>query len=268
MQNKVIPCFYPPRTSLLRQAEIWIYLLVIIPLSSCHKSYTAGLDTTTQYTIGKGTDTISDLPMLQLISAYRDSLNKTMQLTLVHSKTAMTKELPEGNLGNYCADACFRIAVKICKEERLPTPDFLFLNNGGLRAALPAGNITTGHVFELMPFENELVMIRLNRLETDSLLRIIASKGGAPVSGFRMRISEGTPAGISFNNVDAAAKEELDIITSDYLAAGNDGYTFLKTKSPSKLNIKVRDALIKDLQEHGRVNDTLNILKDGRITRL
>jgi 2',3'-cyclic-nucleotide 2'-phosphodiesterase (5'-nucleotidase family) len=35
------------------------------------------------------------------------------------------------------------------------------LNNGGLRAILPLGNVTTRTAFQIMPFENTMVVIAL-----------------------------------------------------------------------------------------------------------
>ena len=41
--------------------------------------------------------------------------------------------------------------------------DFCLLNNGGLRTSLPQGNITRRKIFELMPFENELVVVTISK---------------------------------------------------------------------------------------------------------
>jgi 2',3'-cyclic-nucleotide 2'-phosphodiesterase (5'-nucleotidase family) len=35
------------------------------------------------------------------------------------------------------------------------------LNNGGIRAILPLGNVTTRTAFQIMPFENTMVVIAL-----------------------------------------------------------------------------------------------------------
>lgn len=267
MRNKAIRFFSALRSQHLQFMEMLTFLMIVLAFTSCRSQIKYGVGNMHQYTVGKGNDTISDLMIQQLISVYHDSLSKSMLQNLAFSKTAMTKDIPEGNLGNYCADACFRVATKLCREKQLPKADFLFLNNGGLRSSLPAGYITIGHVYELMPFENELVMVKLNRKETDSLLTIIASKGGAPISGIRLNIPAGAPVGFSLTNSSASDKEEYYVITSDYLASGNDGFKFLQAKTPYRLNIKVRDALIADLTEFGHRNDTLNILKDGRISK-
>ncbi len=57
----------------------------------------------------------------------------------------------ESTLGDLVADA-MRAEAKA---------DMAFTNSGGLRADLPAGTITRGSVYEVIPFDNTLVMVRL-----------------------------------------------------------------------------------------------------------
>ena len=44
------------------------------------------------------------------------------------------------------------------KQNLKVKPDASYVNYGGLRASLPQGKITVERIFELMPFENEIVM--------------------------------------------------------------------------------------------------------------
>lgn len=267
MQNKVHTRVHPLLAG--KHNGVWLtgILLCLLVWAGCRANYTVGVSDTRQYTIGKGDDTARAPDLEQLLTSYRDSLNRSMLEPLAWSRVPMTRELPEGNLGNFCADACFKKAAEQCRILQLPEPDFVFLNHGGLRASLPMGNITTGNVFELMPFENELVALRISRQITDSVLDIIASKGGAPVSGLMMNIRNGKAEHKQWLNNSTASTDTLTVITSDYLATGNDGYEVLKNTPFIRLNLKVRDALLEDLREHGQRNDTLNIRKDGRIQR-
>ena len=175
-----------------------------------------------------------------------------MNFPLVYATQALTKELPEGNLGNYCADASLRQAIIKCNQLNLEQPDFCFLNHGGLRSSLPQGIITVGNVFELMPFENELVYLKVSSATVDSILNWIAIKGGAPIIQNQVKKNE----------------IQYKIITSDYLANGGDGLYFLKQEKPISLGIKVRDAFIQDLQNIGSRKDSLSVQKDGRLIKI
>ncbi|MBK7965988.1 MAG: 5'-nucleotidase C-terminal domain-containing protein [Bacteroidetes bacterium] len=191
-----------------------------------------------------------------------------MNSVLVYSAQSLTKELPEGNLGNYCADASLRQAFVKCTEMKLNAPDFCFLNHGGLRASLPKGKITIGNIFELMPFENELVYMEVSSSTVDSILNWIAIKGGAPISGIKFQLNNKKVEQIKIQNQPIEKEKKYKIITSDYLAHGGDGLFFLKQESPIALGIKVRDAFINDLQQMGSRNDTLTIHKDGRLIKI
>lgn len=242
-----------------------LFLLTGIFISSCQPKYIATSQESKQYIFSPQKDSAQDLNMLQLTQPYRDSLARSMNRIIANVITPLTKELPEGNLGNFCADGCQRVATLKCIEKKLPLPDFLFLNHGGLRASIPAGEITVGNIYEVMPFENELVMIRLTKNQVDTLLNFIAKKGGAPVSGIRFKIENEQATQVVFSRSNDKNQSSYTVITSDYLANGGDGFEFLKAVEKTNLDIKVRDALIQDFSEFGRRNELLNIMKDGRI---
>jgi 2',3'-cyclic-nucleotide 2'-phosphodiesterase (5'-nucleotidase family) len=234
-------------------------------ISSCQPKYIATSQESKQYIFSPQKDSAQDLNMLQLTQPYRDSLARSMNRIIANVITPLTKELPEGNLGNFCADGCMRVATLKCIEKKLPLPDFIFLNHGGLRASIPAGEITVGNIYEVMPFENELVMIRLTKNQVDTLLNFIAKKGGAPVSGIRFKIENEQAMQVVFSRSNDKDQSSYTVITSDYLANGGDGFEFLKAVQKTNLDIKVRDALIQDFSEFGKRNEPINMMKDGRI---
>jgi 2',3'-cyclic-nucleotide 2'-phosphodiesterase (5'-nucleotidase family) len=242
-----------------------LFLLTGIFISSCQPKYIATSQESKQYIFSPQKDSAQDLNMLQLTQPYRDSLARSMNRIIANVTTPLTKELPEGNLGNFCADGCMRVATLKCIEKKLSLPDFLFLNHGGLRASIPAGEITVGNIYEVMPFENELVMMRLTKNQVDTLLNFIAKKGGAPVSGIRFKIENEQATQVVFSRSNDKDQLSYTVITSDYLANGGDGFEFLKAVQKTNLDIKVRDALIQDFSEFGKRNEPLNIMKDGRI---
>ncbi len=238
-------------------------------LPACSKKNLSYSSQNRQYIFSKEAFHESDSSGLSFINLYRDSLQKNMNTVLAHSRYYMTKELPEGVLGNYCADACLREVNRVCQEKGYPAPQLLLLNHGGLRASLPAGNITTGNVYEVMPFENELVLITISAYDLDSLVQYIASKGGAPVSGIRFNIRNKKGEDILIQGKNIRPDQEYHVATSDYMANGGDGFVIFKKYPERKsLSLKVRDALINDLKLHGMGKDTLSITKDGRITKI
>jgi 2',3'-cyclic-nucleotide 2'-phosphodiesterase (5'-nucleotidase family) len=200
---------------------------------------------------------------------YRDSLRKTMDQVIGKTAFALSKELPESPLGNFCADACLKQATQLSKEAGIEAPDICILNQGGLRASLPFGEITLGNIYELMPFDNELMIITLDQNGLDSLLDFIAQKGGAPVGGFRMTIENEKSRDFSLLRPQSETTGKYRVLTSDFLANGGDSYPALYlSKDRFWLGLKVRDALILEVKETYQKNQSINTQKDGRIRKL
>lgn len=197
-----------------------------------------------------------------IILPYKKKLENEMNTVLVYSEGEFTKAIPEGSLGNLVADIALHTARQITEA------DFCLLNNGGLRTILPKGGITKGKIFELMPFENELVVVSLSAKKTSELFEYIAGKGGQPVSGISMTINKDkTAKNIRINNEPIHAEKKYNIVTTDYLANGGDQMSFFREPlSIQYLNIKLRDAIIHFLIEENKKERTIAPYTDNRIT--
>ena len=103
------------------------------------------------------------------VKPYRDALSASMNEVLNNSDVEMMTGIPEGSLGNFSSDLTLEVGNKYYKKGYGKIADFVLLNNGGLRTSLPKGEITRKKIFELMPFENELVVITLSREKTVEL---------------------------------------------------------------------------------------------------
>ncbi|MFN8316800.1 MAG: 5'-nucleotidase [Chitinophagales bacterium] len=110
------------------------------------------------------------------------------------------------------------------------------INLGGIRQPqLPAGNVTLGNIFELMPFDNMIVLLVLDGKTTKQFLDIMAASGGLPISGVRYTISNETATAISFNGVPFDENKTYTLAISDYLANGGDKLDFLKNSNNNLL---------------------------------
>lgn len=193
-----------------------------------------------------------------LIRPYREPMQASMAETLCYSSAAAVKGLPESTLGNVITD----LLRNEITHQGLKA-DLCFLNTGGLRVEWPMGAITRNHVFELMPFENDLVMVRMNRNQVDTLLSGVAAKGGAPLSGVRLELS-----GNTVQRWSVPAKPDAEtywLLTSDYLLNGGDKYK-IRHEELIRLNLKVRDGIQKALVQVNKRGETLNPTLDGRTT--
>ncbi len=199
------------------------------------------------------------------IAPYRDSLKAQMNRVIGISKEVLTKNTPEGTLGNFVADLSLSTAKKQAEKYHLPSPDFCVMNNGGLRVALPKGEITVGKIFELMPFENELVEVELPPQQMKELFNYIAEKNGVPVSGIRLTYQNKKLVKAEINNMPWDSTKTYLVCTSDYLASGGDHMSFFINQKQLNLNIKLRDAIIQHIEALHQKNKVIEPVLDKRI---
>lgn len=188
------------------------------------------------------------------------------QMAVVVGFTAleMDKAKPEGLLGN----AVSKLLLDYAKDELGVGADLCIMNNGGLRTPLPKGAITKGKIFELMPFDNMLVVVDLPYAELPNLAKHILNKGGEPFCGFEkvQLIQEGNEAKFSFASDMYAKRSHIKILTSDYLANGGDGYEVLtKATQRTELNVLIRDALIFGFQTYSSESKPLEAKIEGKV---
>jgi 2',3'-cyclic-nucleotide 2'-phosphodiesterase (5'-nucleotidase family) len=220
---------------------------------------------TQQYALGK-TSAI-DSSVYQTILPYSQKVNSIMDSVIGQSETAMEKRQPESKLGDFVTDAILYEANKICNTNNQPKVDFAFVNNGGLRSALPFGDITVGNIFSLMPFENEMTVLTLNGITTKQLVEFIIDKGGIPVSNIKIVIQNKKAIEVKINGADFDSTKTYRVVTSDYLANGGDKLTFLsQALNKENLNMKLRDALLIRIKEITASGKKINPKIEGRIT--
>ncbi len=216
--------------------------------------------------LNRNADDHVDSNIVRTIAPYKNVVDKEMSEVLVQSKKALSKAEPEGELGNLVADIILdRANNKYHPSDNIPI-DICVLNNGGLRVSLPQGTISKGNIFELMPFENEMVVVTLSGEKMRTLANFIAAKNGMPVSGLKMGIKDKEATHIMINGIALDPAGTYKVVTSDYLAGGGDKMDFFKDASKTEaLNYKLRDALIDYMKEAGKAGKMLDANLEGRV---
>ncbi|MCX7951049.1 MAG: 5'-nucleotidase C-terminal domain-containing protein, partial [Clostridiales bacterium] len=148
--------------------------------------------------------------------------------------------------------------------------DVAFQNNGGIRIDIPAGDITVGTIFYLMPFDNTLVKLQMTKAQLKEVLEqaFMDNGKGIQVSGLKVRYNPTRPSGnrvvdiVREDGKAIADTEKLVVVTNDFMATGGDGFTaFLSAGGADPKNntfILVRDALIEAVKETGKIETTMN----------
>ena len=171
----------------------------------------------------------ADTAMLRFLEPYAGVLRRSMDDSLGWLPQPLQKGLPDGTLGNFMADSYLRMA-----QRRFDSGvQVAFINHGGIRLnAIASGRLRRGTVYEAMPFDNELVLLRITGLQLQGYLDHIASEGGGGVAGLRMTIRDGKAIDVRVQGrpLDAAAS---------YLMANSD-YTVLSGSYAGLRGIPIR----------------------------
>lgn len=185
-----------------------------------------------------------------LIQPYKDSLSVEMNVVIAEATSDFIVERPGSNLGNWVADAIF---VNQTRSVRLSDPVFVLLNTGGLRASLNKGPITIGDVFKLMPFDNELVWVKLPMSALPEIQAYLIKSGGEPIANAQLE------KGVLKLNGGKEGATHFWVITSDYLKNGGDKMTFFSKAEDVMLTGKViRNCLIDEAKLQGvLIEDTV-----------
>ena len=129
-------------------------------------------------------------------------------------------------LGNLIADA-YRAAAGT---------DVALVNNGGIRADLPAGPVTWGEVFAVEPFQNFVVRLKVSGAVLRKTLdhAVGAADARAHLSGVVARVDPSAPAGQRVVGLTLAdGRPVLDtarytFAVPDFVAAGGSGFSMLR----------------------------------------
>ncbi len=207
-----------------------------------------------------------DSAALILIKPYKEKMDALMDGILAYSDQIMLKDNPEGVLNNFVADLVLQKANEFYKPQDEMKIDLCLLNNGGMRGALPKGAITLKNIYELMPFENTIVIITLSGDKALQMFNYIAKAGGEPISGFTMGIKDTTAVNIFINGKPFDISKNYKVVTSDYSANGGDRMIFFNNPVKREdLTLKLRDAIIEYVKAENTKSNTLKAKLDKRI---
>ena len=207
--------------------------------------------------------TLQNPSMHALVKPYQQELEDKMNEVIAICDTPMPrlKTEPETLLGNFAAD----LVYKYGKNKDLNI-DMCILNFGGLRTSLPKGKITVGKIFELMPFENELVLVELSHEKMLELGSYLAQKGGQPISNASITIKDTNTFSLKIKGEELIPDKTYRVITTDYLANGGDKMYFLQNPiSYTLLDIKLRDVIIEHCRNLTQKNEHLTSSIQNRV---
>jgi len=202
------------------------------------------------------------------VKPYRKKINNEMNKALAYSPKAMFKSEAKLNtsIGNLMADAVLELGNPILSQRENLKIDAVLLNYGGIRGGINKGEVTTRTAYNIMPFENEIVVAKLDSLRFKQLITyLVEAKRAHPIAGLNLTLQ----ANGQLQSVEVNGKPLNQafyyVATSDYLVKGGDHMVFFtKADTVYNLNYKLRNLLIDYFEQQ----DTLSTKVDSRFTQL
>jgi 2',3'-cyclic-nucleotide 2'-phosphodiesterase (5'-nucleotidase family) len=217
-------------------------------LISCKPAYFAFQQSPALITVHAATPASN--PIETFLKPYRDSVSVLMDVPMAMAEGPLVKERPAGSLGNFFCDALLAVA-----QERDARVQLAITNYGGLRVNRWAqGAILIRNVYELMPFDNALVVLDVPGAVLQQWMAHLAKMGGWPIAGVCVRAdtlrntyqlsncTAGVPLGIDM-------QKTYRVATSDYIANGGDRCDFLIGLKQQNTGLLLRDALLQYLKQ-------------------
>lgn len=191
-----------------------------------------------------------------IIHPYRASLEEQMNEVIGESEITLNKFTPESPLGNFAAEAVYKRGMDIGRNlegwrDDVETRAFSLLNYGGLRSSINAGVVTVGDMYELMPFDNTLVLVKISGEKMRECADYLHDMFGQPVFNATFRLTEDERS-MTIGGEPYAFDQDVVIFTSNYLADGGDKMSFFK--EPIKkydTGIFIRDVFIDEVRAKG-----------------
>jgi 2',3'-cyclic-nucleotide 2'-phosphodiesterase (5'-nucleotidase family) len=161
-----------------------------------------------------------------IVARYRPEVERLSRQVVAVLRDTLRQRVSESALGNLIADA----------QRAAGSADVAYMNSGGVRRDLYPGPVTYNDLFELQPFANSVVRVRLSGAALKAVLEF-ALRGGRPrgyLSGLTVRYDPRKPDGeriVDLRLADGspiAAERTYRLALVDYLQTGGDGFAMLR----------------------------------------
>lgn len=223
-----------------------LFIVFATLLASCTPKLYVSTNAVKNVNVGIGTE--ENAKIKTLIEPYKVQIDEAMNKVIGQTAKELRCERTdiESTLGNFIVDLMLYQTGKIYD---MPL-DVCVVNNGGLRVPINSGNITVGNIFELMPFENEVVVVTITGKEMLELLAYEAKNRKSSFANSQLKYTEeGMLVSAIIGGKPLDVNRTYKLVTYDYLANGGDGMSCLAGLKKEPMGVTVRTMIINHIEE-------------------
>ena len=205
------------------------------------------------------------------IMQYYDSVRLLYQLyfndVAAEALNDLGNEAPDGTLANILTDALLQAGATEMQSQNAKTPDLALLNFGGIREPIPAGPITIGKIFSVLPFDNNNLVIvdvkgsELRKMFFNNLRELKNVQSFS--AGVRLVYKGGILDSVTINGKPLDDNRTYRMATINFVENGGDKILAdVKTKNIFTQTQPFRTTMIEYFKAKGKFRG----VKDGRVT--
>lgn len=242
----------------MKHPPFYPLIIAIVFALSCSSSYKTEKIQYSSYRIQE--TNANHRSLTPIIKPYSDSVNKLMNAIIGYNEIKLEKKREKNTLGFFITDAYLEMARKKVDAK----VDVAFMNSGGIRLPdLPAGTITVGKIFELMPFDNLMVSLKLKGSLLKQYLDTLAATESVVVSGIRTQIVNKTAQQVMVGDKPLDLNAVYTIVHSDYVVMNSN---LLKNIDRKTHDYLLRDAIIDYIGFINSQNKKISVLDIDRVS--
>lgn len=242
----------------------FVIIKTIILLSSCNLTPTT-LTKIDARQVRIDSVLAEDSKIEKFITPYRERVNKVLDSTLAYAPIMLTKSDGKYNTsaGNLMADVILAEANPVFKSRTGKDIDFVLMNHGGIRSIISKGDVSARTAYEVMPFENSIVVVELNGKSVLEMVDfLIGSNRAHPIGGMQIVLDKNDKLqSLKIRGKDFNQDKHYFVATSNYLVTGGDDMGFFKgVLSVTDTDYLIRNAMI----DYFTKVDTVKAVVDDR----
>lgn len=197
-----------------------------------------------------------------VIAPYKVKLDNAMNSKISYTSVDLTKQGNNSNLGNLLADFTYDGANDWANKNLKKNVDAAVINIGGIRTSIGKGDIMIRNVFEVMPFENEIVIVKFKGTDIQGIFDYYEKyQKNNPVSKLYIETENNKLIKGLINGEKIIPTKDYYIATSDYLALGGDNMKFFEKGEMISTGLKMRDIFM----DYFKKNPTITTSSDIRL---